>query len=148
MHCHALLQGIFPTQGSNSHLLHWQVDSLALSHRQGHEGKLNSSNSLIITSSSCFQPCSIVEIPFASLPIFLMCPIFLDASEICSSLWWCTRARFAQHNLWSYSPHPCPTARSSRVSTNLLLMMLHWEGSGFSPCCPQSLLKGSEEKIH
>ena len=29
--CHALLQGIFPSQGSNLHLLsltHWQVDSL------------------------------------------------------------------------------------------------------------------------
>ena len=25
-----LLQGIFPTQGSNLHLLHWQVDSLPL----------------------------------------------------------------------------------------------------------------------
>ena len=33
--CHALLQGIFPTQGLNLHLLgflHWQVDSLSLSH--------------------------------------------------------------------------------------------------------------------
>ena len=30
--CHALLQGIFLTQGSNPHLLHWQVDSLPLSH--------------------------------------------------------------------------------------------------------------------
>ena len=29
--CHFLLQGIFPTQGSNPRLLHWQVDSLALS---------------------------------------------------------------------------------------------------------------------
>ena len=28
--CHALLQGIFPMQGSNSHLLHWQVGSLPL----------------------------------------------------------------------------------------------------------------------
>ena len=31
--CHLLLQGIFPTQGSNPHLLcllHWQVDSLSL----------------------------------------------------------------------------------------------------------------------
>ena len=31
--CHAFLQGIFSTQGSNScllHLLHWQVDSLPL----------------------------------------------------------------------------------------------------------------------
>ena len=33
--CHALLQGIFPTEGSNAsilHLLHWQVDSLPLNH--------------------------------------------------------------------------------------------------------------------
>ena len=29
--CHFLLQGIFPTQGSNLHLLHWQLDSLPLS---------------------------------------------------------------------------------------------------------------------
>ena len=28
--CHALLQGIFPTQGSNPGLLHWQVGSLLL----------------------------------------------------------------------------------------------------------------------
>ena len=27
---HFLLQGMFPTQGSNLHLLHWQVDSLPL----------------------------------------------------------------------------------------------------------------------
>ena len=25
--CHFLFLGIFPTQGSNLHLLHWQVDS-------------------------------------------------------------------------------------------------------------------------
>ena len=34
--CHFLLQGIFPTQGSNScllHLLHWQADSLPLSYQ-------------------------------------------------------------------------------------------------------------------
>ena len=29
---HALLQGIFPTQGSNLCLLNWQADSLSLSH--------------------------------------------------------------------------------------------------------------------
>ena len=27
MGCHSLLQGIFPTQGSNRHLLHWQAGS-------------------------------------------------------------------------------------------------------------------------
>ena len=30
--CHFLLQGIFPTQGSNPSLLHWQVDSSPLSY--------------------------------------------------------------------------------------------------------------------
>ena len=33
MGCHFLLQGIFPTQGLNLHLLVWQVDSLPLSHQ-------------------------------------------------------------------------------------------------------------------
>ena len=31
--CHYLLQGIFPTQGFNTPLLHWQVDSLPPSHQ-------------------------------------------------------------------------------------------------------------------
>ena len=30
--CHFLLQEIFPSQGSNPGLLHWQADSLSLSH--------------------------------------------------------------------------------------------------------------------
>jgi len=33
MGCHFLLQGNFLTQGSNPCLLHWQVDSLLLSHQ-------------------------------------------------------------------------------------------------------------------
>ena len=40
--CHFLLNGIFPTQGSNSyllyHLLHWQVDSFSLSHLEAKNG--------------------------------------------------------------------------------------------------------------
>ena len=31
--CHSLLQTIFPTQTSDLHLLHWQADSLPLSHQ-------------------------------------------------------------------------------------------------------------------
>ena len=31
--CHLLLQGIFPTQGSNPRPLHWQVNPLPLSHQ-------------------------------------------------------------------------------------------------------------------
>ena len=33
MGCYFLFQGIFPTQGLNLHLLHWQADSLSLSHQ-------------------------------------------------------------------------------------------------------------------
>ena len=33
MGCHFLLQGIFLTQRSNLGLLHWQTDSLPLSHQ-------------------------------------------------------------------------------------------------------------------
>ena len=32
MGCYSFLQVIFPTQGPNLHLLHWQVDFLLLSH--------------------------------------------------------------------------------------------------------------------
>ena len=32
--CHFLLQGIFLTQRSNLHLLHWQVDSLPLGYHE------------------------------------------------------------------------------------------------------------------
>ena len=50
--CHFLLQGIFPTQGSNPSLLrrmHWQVDSLSLSHL--------GSPSLCIYISSMYLAC-------------------------------------------------------------------------------------------
>ena len=47
MGCHFLLQGIFPTQGSNLSLLgllHWQVGSLPLSHLGSPTGMLMSLN--------------------------------------------------------------------------------------------------------
>ena len=45
--CHFLLQGIFPNQGLNPHFLHWQVDSLPLSHQGNHvQPKLSSVQSL------------------------------------------------------------------------------------------------------
>ena len=38
--CHILLLGISPTQGSNPHLLHWQVGSLPLRHLENHLGRM------------------------------------------------------------------------------------------------------------
>ena len=43
--CHFLLQRIFPTQGSNPHLLHWQAGSLPLSHQGSHVFSLSSAQS-------------------------------------------------------------------------------------------------------
>ena len=39
--CHVLLQGIFLTQGLNSSLLHWQEDSLPLSHQATWEAPIS-----------------------------------------------------------------------------------------------------------
>ena len=42
--CHFLLQDIFPNQGSNLHLLHWQADSLTLSPQGSPYPKVNNTN--------------------------------------------------------------------------------------------------------
>ena len=47
--CHFLLRGIFPAQGRNPCLLHWQADSLPLSH-QGSPG-----NTVPASFFSCFS---------------------------------------------------------------------------------------------
>ena len=44
--CYFLLQGIFLTQGSNLSLLHWQVDSLPLSHQESQISRFSSVQSL------------------------------------------------------------------------------------------------------
>ena len=45
--CHFLLQGIFPTQGSNQHLLHWQVDSLWHQRSHAHRTKIENIYNLV-----------------------------------------------------------------------------------------------------
>ena len=54
MGCHFLLQGIFLTQGSNPHLLHWQVGSLLLSH----QGTPFTFPQFLILKSSKLEACS------------------------------------------------------------------------------------------
>ena len=54
--CHFLLQGIFPTQGSNPHLLHllhWQEDSLPLCHLGSPHQRKRSFCSLSVSTSLC-----------------------------------------------------------------------------------------------
>ena len=57
--CHSLLQGVFLTQGLNPHLLHWQVDSLPLSHQGG------SYNTLI----NMYLPAGVLRV------FFLLCQV-------------------------------------------------------------------------
>ena len=53
--CRFLLQGIFPSQGSNPHLRHWQVNSLPLSHQ-----------------GSCFSYCIFANIAYTSINCVLL----------------------------------------------------------------------------
>ena len=46
--CHFLLQGIFPTQGLNPHLLHRQVESFPLSHPGSPEGRCREDKKMIV----------------------------------------------------------------------------------------------------
>ena len=50
--CHFLLQGIVPTQGSNQHPLHWQVDSLPLSQQRSPFNHLSVHFSCSVVSDS------------------------------------------------------------------------------------------------
>ena len=59
--CHFVLQEIFPTQGSNAGLLHWQVDSLLLSH-------LGSPKLLTTIAAKSLQSCSTLRDPIDSSP--------------------------------------------------------------------------------
>ena len=60
--CHFLLQGIFPTQGWNPHLLHWQADSLPLSHQGSPAAILVSFNSLLVENTGAeFQIISVLK---------------------------------------------------------------------------------------
>ena len=82
--CHFFLQGILPTQGSNPHLLcllHWQADSLPLSHWQYSINTVNISlNSLLC------------ELPADKLPLF-------DFSGPASKIVWVYKRLASSHIL-------------------------------------------------
>ena len=46
--CHLLLQGIVSTQGINPHLLHWQSDSLPLSHQGSPMNQLSTTKGTLL----------------------------------------------------------------------------------------------------
>ena len=85
--CHAFLQGIFPTQEWNPHLLcllHWQVDSLPLSH-------LGNPESFLIVLNR-FQ-CLLFFFSYLDLFLFLLpyCPVFYSVK---CWMWSCLNVPF------------------------------------------------------
>ena len=79
--CHFLLQGIFPAQGSNLHLLHWQADSLPLSHQRSSSLCVKSLKKMpcvyihrcMKQSSRTWESCVECEAVFWSVELFLYC---------------------------------------------------------------------------
>jgi len=83
--CHFLLQGIFPTQGLNLHLLHWQVYSLPLSHERSlwlltdMAGNIFCSQHYYICCSvtkSCLTLCDHINYSIPGFPVFHYFPKF------------------------------------------------------------------------
>ena len=73
--CHFLLQEIFPTQGSNLHLLHWQVNSLSLSH-------LGSPTNIIYHSIYLY----LLNFFPLIFPSFISCMSFVKLILVCAKL--------------------------------------------------------------
>ena len=91
--CHFLLQGIFPTQGSNPHLLrllHWPADSLPLRH-------LGSPWSLVINTSPGCNTCPLLIQPHSE-SLYHLSPIWeltyqKNQWQRASTLWWLMLSR-------------------------------------------------------
>ena len=111
---HFLLQGIFPTQGSNLHLLlhlHWQVDSSPLS-RQRRNTMMNKMHVLfIVWGTNCLEWC--VLWPFFITHFTLWHAHLLSHGQMFATLW--TGARqaalsigFSRQEYWSGLPFSSP----------------------------------------
>ena len=71
MGCHFLLQGFFPTQGLNPCLLHWQADSLPLSHLQSPLARLDVPNvQVYVIEQADSQPLLVTVLPPESPVMF------------------------------------------------------------------------------
>ena len=88
--CHFLLQGIFPTQGWNPHLLHWQADSWSLHHLGSPEDisypyvKVYSVSSVLLDVS--FSLCWVWGLFFMLLVFHSGCWVWLS-THLCPEIW-------------------------------------------------------------
>ena len=102
--CHFLLQGIFPTQGLNPCLQHWQVDSLPLVP----PGKTKNTHINLYSHHQC------TRLPFYPNPWqHLISPVFLIIAILTGVKWYfivvliCISVIWVMLNNFSYTDHIC-----------------------------------------
>ena len=154
--CHALLQGIFPTQGSNPqllYLLHWQVGSLTLvPPGKPHERRIWSCCSV---TKLCLTPCNPMN---CSMPGFAILHYLLEFAQahVCSISDAVQRSHpvsptsppafsLSQHQglfQWVSSSHQ--VAKIIGASASVLPMNIQgWFPLGLTPCCPRDSQESS-----
>ena len=83
MGCHFLFQGIFPTQRLKPHLLHWQADSLPLSHLGSPlYGRINLSIKCLLFHKSPFSLKPRAQLPICILRSYLSFSFLASAGDL------------------------------------------------------------------
>ena len=138
--CHFLLQGIFPIQGLNPCLLHWQEDSLPLRH-------LGNLIYQYISESFCYSPETNINQLYSNKK---MCWVKKNKNSYGHLLNWPTRQSFKKHLRYETkrpSPDPphtpaLPPDSSESPST------AGEDGKRSHGSCPQRALRASDEPPH
>ena len=81
MGCHFLLQGIFPTQGSNPHLLHWQVILCHWATREAYQCYTPILYSFFLFKKKIFKYISIILPLSLAIVLFICCYSFSSNSR-------------------------------------------------------------------
>ena len=101
---HSLLQGIFPTQGSNPGLLHCRQVLYQLSHQR------SPFHTVVVQSLSWFDSLWSQRLQRARLPCPSPSPKVFPSS--CSLHWWCRAAVSSFETLFSFCPQSFPASRT------------------------------------
>ena len=114
--------GIFPDQGLNSCLLHWQADSLPVSHQGGRPLGLTRPYCQSQQTTSWHE--GSIQHTWAALPLSFKspCPSSCSSDTLCNDTWWAVpfHRPTVTSLAWSSSPRPPPgltTACRIRLDT-------------------------------
>ena len=118
--CHFLVQGIFPTQGSNPHLLNWQEESLLLSHEGSPKNRIQN----WISVWSQFYKNGIIPVHQT------------QASCILHQTW--TGDSFLIYMFQCHSPKSSPTSLSHKVQKTVLYIRVSFAVSHTGLLLPSS----------